>query len=257
MNRYSKKALFILGTVTTLAMLPMTAKAADYMVTQNDSLYKIGVLFNTPISTLKSANSLSTDEIYPGQKLSIDSEIYTVKTGDTLFLIAKKYRIALTSLRKANAKWDDQIIPGQKLILPGKKLATKTVSETATTVIPYTQNELDLLSRLITAEAGGESYDAMVGVGAVVVNRVQSTVWPNTISTVINHVAGGYQQFTPVKNGYINNPATDIAIKAAKAALYGSDPSKEAMFYFDDSSTNQWLWSKTRTAYIDNMVFVK
>jgi spore germination cell wall hydrolase CwlJ-like protein len=97
----------------------------------------------------------------------------------------------------------------------------------------------------------------MKAVGGVVVNRVQSTEWPNTISAVINHVIGGYYQFTPVKNGFINNPASKDAIKAAWAAMYDSDPSKHAMFYFDDTSKNQWLWSKTVTVRIDNMVFVK
>jgi spore germination cell wall hydrolase CwlJ-like protein len=114
-----------------------------------------------------------------------------------------------------------------------------------------------MLARLITAETTGEPYDAMVAVGAVVVNRVQSSDWPNTITSVINQKIGGYYQFTPVKNGYINNPPSDTAVKAAWDALYGKDPSNGAQFYFDDSSTNQWLWSKTITARIGRMVFVK
>jgi spore germination cell wall hydrolase CwlJ-like protein len=130
-------------------------------------------------------------------------------------------------------------------------------TSSADSVIPYTNSELDLLARLIEAEAAGEIYEAKVAVGGVVVNRVQSPEWPNNITNVINHISGGYYQFTPVKNGMISKPASSDSIKAAKAAIYGSDPSKGALFYFDDSSTNQWLWSKTRTAYIDHMVFVK
>jgi spore germination cell wall hydrolase CwlJ-like protein len=112
------------------------------------------------------------------------------------------------------------------------------------------------LARLITAETTGQPYEAMVAVGGVVVNRVQSPDWPSSITAVINHVTGGYYQFTPVKNGYINSPPSDIAVKAAWDALYGSDPSNGACFYFDDSSTNQWLWSKPITARIGSMVFV-
>lgn len=253
MNRFSKGILFVIGTAITLTIFPMTAKAADYTVVKDDSLYKISVLFKTTVTMIKSDNTLQSDEIRPGQIIKIDAQIYTVSTGDTLYLIAKRYGIPLDNLRKANNKWDDMIFIGQKLILPG----VKTSSTQQQTIIPYTQDELNLLSRLITAEATGQPYDAMVAVGGVVVNRVKSTEWPNSISTVINHVTGGYYQFTPVKNGYINNPPSDMAIKAAWAALYGNDPSNGAMFYFDDSSTNQWLWSKQKTVSIGNMVFVK
>lgn len=259
MNRIKKTTVFVAGTLLSFILYSTTALAANYTVVQNDSLYKIGVLFNTTSNTIKTNNSLSSDIIHPGQVLNVPAEIHTVKSGDTLFLISKQYGIALFDLRKANNKWDDLVIPGQKLIIPSGKSINNTTSTVSTpkTVIPYTQAEVDLLSRLITAEAVGEPYEAQVAVGAVVVNRVKSTVWPNTITDVIYHVSGGYQQFTPVKNGFINKPAADNSIKAAWAALYGSDPSKGAMFYFDDSSTNQWLWSKPVTARIGRMVFVK
>lgn len=229
-----------------------TVYAADYRVITNDSLYKISQLFRVPIATIKSDNSLSSDIIYPGQVLNVPAEIYTVKSGDSIFLIAQRYGISLESLRKANNKWDNLIIPGQKLIIPGANSSSGTG-----TVISYTKSEFDLLARLIEAEASGEIYQAKVAVGAVVVNRVQSPDWPSTISSVINQVIGGYYQFTPVKNGTISKPASDDAIKAAWAALYGSDPSNGAIFYYDDSSTNPWMLAKTRTASIDSMVFVK
>lgn len=237
----------------SLMLLPTTtAYAATYTVLKNDSLYKISQLFKTPVSTIKQDNKLTSDTIYPGQRLEVTASSYTVKSGDTLYLIATRHGISLSNLRTANNKWDDMLIPGQKLILPAKATAATTG-----TVIPYTQSEFDLLARLIEAEASGEIYKAKVAVGAVVVNRVQSSDWPNSISAVINQTIDGYTQFTPVKNGMINKKASDDSIRAAWDALYGSDPSNGAIFYFDDSSTNQWLWSKTQTAYIDNMVFVK
>jgi len=258
MKRFKQAGVFVAGVLLSLTLYSTTAFAADYTILQNDSLYKIGILFNTPVSTLMSNNHLNSDLIYPGQVLDIPANIYTIKNGDSLYLIAKNYGIPLAELRKANNKWDDLILTGQQLLLPAVKSSSdmKESSTSSKTVIPYTQEEFDLLARLITAEANGESYDAMVAVGAVVVNRVQSTEWPSSISSVINQVSGGYYQFTPVKNGYINNPSTDDAIRATWAALYGSDPSNGAMFYFDDSSTNQWLWSKTIAARIGSMVFV-
>ncbi len=244
------RSIVLVAVCILYAMLPVTVFAADYTVVTNDSLFKISQLFNTSIATIQQDNQLITDTIYPGQVLKVTAKLHTVISGDSLFLIAKQYGVPLEALRKANNKWDDRLLPGQQLLIPSVKAAGGTV-------IPYTSGELDLLARLIEAEAAGEIYEAKVAVGGVVVNRVQSLEWPNTITTVINHVTGGYYQFTPVKNGTIQKPASSDSIKAAWAALYGSDPSKEALFYFDDSSTNQWLWSKTRTAYIDNMVFAK
>lgn len=252
MKSMKKVVFFAASFLVTLTLCSATALAADYKVSLNDSLYKIGQLFNTPVDTIKADNYLTSDQIHTGQILYVPAKIYTVQSGDTMFLIAQRYGISLASLRKANNKYDDNLIPGNKLILPGVNPAGGSQ-----TVIPYTNNEVDLLARLITAEAGGESYKAMVGVGAVVINRVQSHEWAPTINDVIYQKYGDFYQFTPVKNGYINKPATDEALRAAWAALYGSDPSNGAIYYFDESSKNQWLWSKTETAHIDKLVFVK
>lgn len=256
MSIRKKTGVFIAGVLMSFTIFTSTAFAADYTVVPNDSLYKIGTLFNTPVNSLMSDNQLSSSTIYPGQILEVPAELYTVKSGDSMYLISKKYGITLYSLRKANNKWDNLIIPGQTLIIPGSK-PTSSSTTTSNTVIPYTAKEVDLLARLIAAETTGQPYQAMVGVGGVVVNRVQSSDWPSSITSVIYQVIGSYYQFTPVKNGAINNPPSDAALKAAWAALYGSDPSNGAMFYFDDSSTNEWMWSKPQTAYIGRMVFVK
>lgn len=259
MNMLKRAGILAATVLFSLTIFSASAYAADYTIVPKDSLYQIGILFKTPVSTLMTDNSLKSSTIYPGQVLEVPAEEYTVKYGDTLYLIAKKYGISLASLRKANGKWDNLLVPGQKLILPGIKPAGSTGNTSAGTgtVISYTKAEVDLLASLIAAEAVGEPYEAMVGVGAVVVNRVQSPDWPNSISLVINHVTGGYHQFTPVKNGTINNPPTDASLRAAWAALYGSDPSKGALFYFDDSSTNEWMWSKPMTTKIGHMVFAK
>ena len=252
MKRLSK---ILAITACMLLTLPTTvAKAADYTVVKNDSLYKIGQLFDVSINTIKSDNALNTNTIYPGQVLTVPAKDYTVKSGDTLYKIAKRYGISLSSLRKANNKWDDYIIVGQKLIIPG---ATKEESTSNSAVVSYTEKEVDLLARLIEAEAGGESYQAKVAVGGVVVNRVQSSDWPSTITGVINQKIGVYYQFTPVQNGMINKAASSDSIKAAKAALDGSDPSNGAIFYYDNSSTNEWIRSKPITATIGALIFCK
>lgn len=244
-----------------------SAFAASYTVVSGDSLYKIGQTFNTSSDSLMRTNNLNGATIYPGQVLNVSCATYTVKSGDSLYLIAKRYGISLYNLRIANNKWNDLIYPGQVLNLPGinnsgtsQNSNTSNTSNTATTakpVISYSAADLDLLARLVTAETQDQPYNAQVAVAAVVVNRVQSSEFPNTISSVVYQRINGYYQFTPVLNGWINKPATETAKKAAQEALYGSDPSKNALFYFDDSATNAWLWSKPITARIGNMVFVK
>ena len=247
--------------VATCAILIMfcanTALAATYKVAPKDTLFTISQLFNTTTDKLIAKNSLKTTEIRPGQKLDVPAKKYKVKKRDTLSKIAKKYKVSVEAIKQANHI--TKISKGKVLLIPSASSvsASKAVSGSSKAVIRYTSSDVDLLARLITAEAGGESYNAMVGVGGVVVNRVQSAEWPNSISNVINQVSGGYYQFTPVKNGWIKKAATDEAKKAAMAVINGSDTSKGAMFYFDDSSTNQWLWSKPITNRIDHMVFAK
>lgn len=251
----TRKLLIALAVGVVLSLLiGMTAKAATYKVLPGDTLYKLGNLFNTSSTIIMKQSNLTSDVLYPGQVLSIPGDTYTVKSGDTMYLISKKYGIYLYSLERANNELYGYIYPDQQLNLPGIiTVSAPPVSNPG--VIPYTQSDVDLLARLIMAEAVGEPYNGKVAVGAVVVNRVLSNQFPNTIKDVIYQRINGYYQFTPVLNGMINKPATQECVKAAYEALKGTDPTKGALFYFDDSATNTWLWSKAVAVRIDNMVF--
>lgn len=261
-----KKIKTLLLTSALCFTLSTPAFAADYKVLSGDSLYKIGKLFNTSSDTLIKDNNLKGTTIYPGQVLKVPSSTYTVKSGDSLFLISRGNGIKLDDLRKANNKWDNLIYPGQVLNLPGKTSNSGNANNentssgntnTAKPIINYSNEDLDLLARLITSEAQDQPYDAQVAVASVVLNRIKNSEFPGTISSVIYQKSDGYYQFTPVENGWINKPATETSKKAAKDALYGADPSNGALYYFDDTATNKWLWSKPIKARIGNMVYVK
>lgn len=115
-------------------------------------------------------------------------------------------------------------------------------------------SDLNLLARLIYGEARGESYTGQVAVGAVVLNRVKSSSFPNTISGVI------YQSgaFDAVKDGQINLTPNATAKKAAQDALNGWDPSYGAIYYFNPATaTNKWIWSRPVTVTIGNHRFCK
>lgn len=261
MKILKRTGALLAGVLLSTMLFANVAYGASYTVANNDSLYKIGQLFNTPANTVKADNRLTSSVIYPGQVLYVRASEYTVKSGDSLYLIANRYAVTVEALKKANGIWGNMIYPGRKLTIPATGTSAATGAAAAKTAavpgtISYTQTELDLLARLVTAEAENQPYSAQVGVAAVVVNRVKSDLFPNTISSVIYQKSDGYYQFTPVENGWISRPTTQTAKNAALEALKGSDPSNGALYYFDDSATNKWLWSKPLKARIGDMVFV-
>ncbi len=117
-----------------------------------------------------------------------------------------------------------------------------------------TSNDLNLLARIIYGEARGEPYTGQVAVGAVVMNRVKNSSFPNTIAGVI------YQSgaFDAVKDGQFNLTPNDTARKAAQDAYNGWDPSYGAIYYFNPATaTNKWIWSRPMTVTIGRHRFCK
>lgn len=115
-------------------------------------------------------------------------------------------------------------------------------------------SNLNLLSRVVYGEARGESYAGQVAVAAVVLNRVKSSSFPNTISGVV------YQSgaFDCVSDGQINLTPNETAKKAAQDALNGWDPSYGAIYYFNPATaTNKWIWSRPMTVTIGKHRFCK
>ena len=117
-----------------------------------------------------------------------------------------------------------------------------------------TSNDLNLLARIIYGEARGEPYTGQVAVGAVVMNRIKNSSFPNTIAGVI------YQSgaFDAVKDGQFNLTPNDTARKAAQDAYNGWDPSYGAIYYFNPATaTNKWIWSRPMTVTIGRHRFCK
>ena len=115
-------------------------------------------------------------------------------------------------------------------------------------------SNVNLLARVVYGEARGEPYTGQVAVAAVVLNRVKSSKFPNTISGVV------YQSgaFDAVSDGQINMTPDATAKKAAQDALNGWDPSYGAIYYFNPSTaTNKWIWSRPMTVTIGKHRFCK
>ena len=115
-------------------------------------------------------------------------------------------------------------------------------------------SNVNLLARAIYGEARGEPYTGQVAVGAVIMNRVRSSKFPNTIAGVIYHSGA----FDAVSDGQINLQPDATAKKAAQDALNGWDPSYGAIYYFNPSTaTNKWIWTRPMTVTIGKHRFCK
>ena len=115
-------------------------------------------------------------------------------------------------------------------------------------------SNLNLLARVVYSEARGEPYAGQVAIAAVVLNRVKSSSFPNTISGVV------YQKgaFTAVSDGQINLTPNQTAYNAARDALNGWDPCYGAIYYFNHATaTNKWIWSRPHIITIGNHRFCK
>ena len=125
-------------------------------------------------------------------------------------------------------------------------------SSTSSASTSYVSSDHRLLARLVYAEARGESYKGQVAVAAVVLNRVSSASFPNTVSGVI------YQSgaFSCVSNGSINCTPDDSCIRAALDALNGWDPTGGCLYYYNaKTAADSWIFSRTVQTVIGNHSF--
>lgn len=105
----------------------------------------------------------------------------------------------------------------------------------------FNQEDVYLLARAVHGEARGEPYVGKVAVAAVILNRVKSPEFPNTIAGVIYQPGA----FTAVSDGQINLTPDREAIAAALDALNGWDPTDGALYYYNpEKSTSQWIWTR-------------
>ena len=117
-------------------------------------------------------------------------------------------------------------------------------------------SDIQLMARAINGEARGEPYEGQVAVGAVILNRVKDSRFPNSISGVI------YQSgaFTAVADGQINAPISEgsTVYKAAQDAMNGWDPTSGCVYYFNpNTATNKWIWSRPLVTTIGKHRFCK
>jgi LysM repeat protein len=251
---------------TGLFIAPGVSYSATHTVSPGESLYAISRDYGITLNSLMEANGIQSSLIYPGQQLYVpetssgSGTSYIVKAGDTLYGIGLQFGVDYTKIMSANGLYDSIIYPGMTLTIPAvtsastADLRSSNVSRGGYFQRPSLE-DASLLARLITAEAGGEPYEGMVAVGAVVLNRVASSDFPNSIQDVIYQYGDGTYQFEPVQNGRINLPASSDCINAAMDALNGWDPTNGALYFFANYVKSSWLWSRPLSTIIGNHVF--
>src|SRR5690606_2242925 len=154
----------------------------------------------------------------------------------------------------------DLILVGQVLAVPRSGAGSNPGggSPPPGSGIHLSPSDLDLLARLVTAEAEGESYEGQVAVAATVLNRLRDPRYPDTVSGVIFQYVNGLPQFSPVANGRIYLPATETARQAVLDALKGWDPTNGALGFYNPAKTsNQWVRQQPVTSAIGNHLCVR
>lgn len=137
-----------------------------------------------------------------------------------------------------------------------KNEAESTPTGTTKVNVPqgFSQNDINLMANAVYGEARGEPYEGQVAVAAVILNRVRSATFPNTISGVIFEP----RAFTAVADGQIWLTPNETAKQAVLDAINGWDPSGNAMYYFNpDTATSGWIWTRPQIKQIGKHIFCK
>ena len=125
-------------------------------------------------------------------------------------------------------------------------------SNSSSSVNGFSSSEVYLLARTIYAEGRGEPYTGQVAIGAVILNRVRHPQFPNTVSGVV------YQKhaFTAVSDGQINLTPNETAMRAARDAINGWDPTGGAIYYYNPAiATSAWIFDRQTVTVIGKHVF--
>lgn len=177
------------------------------------------------------------------QGIAEASTVETVQQGQSIWELANEYGVPVKDIKKANNKKSDVLYAGERITIPSS---------------PLTAYEKDLLARLVNAEAKGESYAGKVAVATVVLNRVESNDFPDTVKSVIYQVSNGHYAFTPVQNGAINQPASAESKRAVNEAIAMKGLGNGSLFFYNPKTAqSKWIKSRPVTTVIGNHVFAK
>ena len=200
----------------------------------------IGLLLSPAIAEAEVLKSGSTGSQVRAVQTKLKNWGYYTGTVDGIY--GPKTVAAVKYFQRVNGLTQDGVVGAKTAAAMGITLSSSASSSTSGTSGTYSSSDSYLLAKCIYAEARGEPYTGQVAVGAVILNRVRSSKFPNSISGVI------YQPyaFTCVADGQINLTPDATAKKAAQDALNGWDPTNGCLYYYNPATaTSSWIWSRT------------
>ncbi|MDT9023697.1 cell wall hydrolase [Rossellomorea yichunensis] len=169
--------------------------------------------------------------------------VHTVENGESLWDIGKEKSVSVLQLKKVNDLKSNEIHPGQTLAIPENEV---------------TNEDRELLAKLVHAEAKGEPYAGKVAVATVVLNRVDSTEFPGSIKEVIYQVANGHYAFSPVQNGEINQAPSQESRDAVQEAMAFRGQGQGSLFFYNPvTSTSDWITNRDTLLTIGKHRFAK
>lgn len=172
--------------------------------------------------------------------------VYQVEPGDSLYWIAATYGLSVQELKMLNDLESDVIKVGQRLAVPLDLVKYYPAG------VYLSAPEVEWLAQMIHAEARGEPYAGQVAVGAVIINRMLSSQFPNTLRGVLFQ----NNAFQPIRNGSFYLTPNESARRAALEALNGHDPTGGALFFFNPRhSTDRFMHSRPTQATIGSHRF--
>ncbi|EKP94400.1 cell wall hydrolase [Thermaerobacter subterraneus] len=268
----SLSVLAVMGSTVPAAASGGGPAFVTHYVQRGETIWKISRKYGVPMDDIVQLNRLpSASVVWAGTYLAIPRidryDIYTVRRGDTLFKIAAAYGLAAAELQRANALAGDLILPGQRLIVPlGGATGAPSGGTAAAAPAPApsrsqaggqgvraTDYELRLLAQMVEAEAAGEPYVGKVAVAAVILNRVKSPLFPDTVAGVLFEP----YQFEPVLNGTFWQEPSAESWQAAIDAVNGWDPTGGALYFWNPvkSGYQPFLESRPSAGWIGNHRF--
>ncbi|MFJ5717463.1 cell wall hydrolase [Neobacillus sp. NPDC093127] len=249
--RNSFKSLVVAGAATiTLIVHTNTAKAITESFIQTKHSFPVnGIQNNLPIGNNEVIQDISIGEILHPQSLTIQLAKPVINVA------AKAVELLADPSKPAAETSNDSTEAAEKAAEPEVEAPVK---EPATPAVSISDKEKDLFARLVEAEAKGESYEGKVAVATVVLNRVESPQFPDTVTEVINEVVGHAYAFSPVQNGEINKPASEESTQAVDEALNREDTLNDSIFFYNpEIATDTWIRSRETVETIGNHVFAK
>jgi len=213
-----------------------------------------GILLSLKINT----NSITLQSVEASSKIEVSAAVADTKEVQTRLkkwgyykgtvdgINGPQTKAAVKAFQKRYGLTQDGIVGP----LTASKMGLSVKSSTSAS--NYKSNDRYLLAKVIYAEARGESYTGQVAIGAVVLNRVRDSRFPNTVAGVI------YQPwaFTAVNDGQINLEPNQKAYQAADDALNGWDPTYGCVYYYNpQTATSKWIFTTKKVTQIGKHVF--